>query len=243
MRAIEALGEGAIVAAIGDGTLAQDEFSRQSDALRDQAATLERQRLEQEQRDQALGQWHSELTGWYSENKAKLEGAGKVKPNGNPNPNPNPNPAPVIPPGVLTEDSYNERIAQERAAFLGFQRDQNQITGEHFAKFGEIVPLEPLLRHPQIANVGLLGVYELVHKERLDKWKTDQQTAHDKKIADAAVQTYRESQAQMPYPTPTGVGSGSPLDALETKGSQPVVDAAVAEYNRIQHERAAGRPT
>lgn len=231
LQQLEALGGGTVITAIGDGTLAQEDFSRQSDELRTQGEQLTARQQEQDQRDQALQQWHTDLTGWYTENKDLVETGRKFKKNGSPSPTPTPTPTPL--PAGLTEEQYNERMAGERAAFLGFSRDQNVITREHFQRFGEIVDLEPLLRHAQIAQVGLMGVYELVHKDRLDKWKTEQQTKHDKEIGDAAVRKFQESQAQLPYPTPTGVGSGSPLDALEAKSSQPVVDAAVAEYNRL----------
>lgn len=240
-KTLEGLGGGTVVAAVGDGTLAQDEFSRQSDALKTQAEALEAQKQDLDQRDQSLQAWHVELNDWYGKVKGRLA-AGKPSGNGNGDPDPKPGDKPVPSAVALTEEAYTEKIGQERAAFLGFSRDQNLITREHYQKFGEIVDLEPLLRHQQIGQVGLLGVYELVHKDRLEKHKADAQAAHDKKIADAAVQQFRESQATMPYPTPTGAGSGSPLDALTVGVKSPLVDAATAEYTRLQAERAAGRP-
>lgn len=241
LQQLEALGSGAVITAIGDGTLAQGDFSRQSDELRQQSERLETQRQELDQRDQALAEWHSNLTGWYTRNKEIIDSASNGRnPDGTFKPRtPAPTPAPAPQPSGLTEEQFNERMAGERAAFLGFSRDQNQLMREHHTRFGEILDIEPLLRHAQIAQVGLMGVYGLVHKERLDKWQADQQAKHDKEVADKAVQAFRESQHQMPYPTPTGVGSGSPLDALETKGVQPVVDAAVSHYNRLQAERHA----
>jgi hypothetical protein len=221
-------------AAVGDGTLALEDFTRQSNDLQTRQAELDAIKADLESKESRLDTWHGELTSWYATNKDLVErGKRPVTPT-------TPTPAAPTPPGVLTEDAWTERMNLERASYLGFTRDQNQITREHFAKFGEIIDLEPLLRHPSIAQVGLMGVYELVHKDRLDKWKTDTTAADRAKIETEAVRKYQESQAQMPYPTPTGAGSGSPLDALTAKAN-PVVDSAVEHYNRLQQERN-GRP-
>lgn len=235
---------------VGDGTLALEDFTRQSDALRTQAADLDTRKTQLDEREDGLQNWHERLSTWYGANKTLLDSvrAGGGTPNpANPNPaNPNPanpaNPTPANPatPAAFTEAAYNDRIRGEREAFLGFQRDQNQITREHFAKFGEIVDLESLLAHPRIGDVGLVGVYELVHKDRLDKWKTDAAKAAEDKIRQDERQKVLAQQAQMPYPTPTGPGSGSPLDAIKPSAADGLVDSAVAEYNRLQAERNAG---
>lgn len=222
-----------LAAALGDGVAGQSEIDRQLQTLTAQQEELNTLKTQLDERDQKLTTWHGELTEWYGTNKAVIEAA-----KGNKRPNGDSNPPKEVPPGVITEEKFGELIGGERAAFLGFSRDQNLVTREHFLKFGEIVDLEPLLQHPQIAQVGLKGVYELVHKDRLDKWKTDSTAAEHKKIADEAVKKFQESQAQMPYPSPTGVGSGSPLDALQAKGTpDSLVDAASQHYQRLQSER------
>ena len=220
LEALKTLGGGTVIAAVGDGVLAQSEFSRQADQLKAQQEELAAQKAEIDQREQGLSTWHGELTTWHQANKDALARAR----NGQLTATPAAATA-VIPPGVLTDEAYNERITAERASFLGFQRDQNAITREHFGKFGEIVELEPLLRHPQIANIGLVGVYELVHKERLAKHQTD---AERRGRARRVVEL-----------TPTGAGSGSPLDALTGGVKEPLVDAAASHYARLQAERTA----
>lgn len=225
-----------VAQALGDGVAGQAEIDRQLQTLKSQQEELNTLKISLDDRDTRLGAWHTELTGWYSENKTALEAA-KGKSNGNPTPDKKVE----VPPGVLTEEQYNERTGGLQAAFLGFSRDQNLITREHYMKFGEIVDLEPLLKHPQIATIGLVGVYELIHKERLDKWKTDADKAAEEKIRLDERQKVQASMAQMPYPSVTGVGSGSPLDALQPANKpDSVVDAATAHYTRLQAERAAG---
>lgn len=227
--------------AVGDGTLALEDFTRQSDELRTRQQELDQLQAKVKAKDEELTTWHGELTTWYGANKELVE-LGKTAQGVDPTkPKPNGDPKKVEQPVVFTEKDYDERIANERASFLGFQRDQNLLTQRHFNTFGKILDLEPLLRHPQVGQIGLVGVYELVHKESLDKHKAEEQAAHDKKVGDEAVRKHLEAQAQMPYPPVTGAGSGSPLDALKPAAA-PVVDAAVDHYNRLQAERlASGR--
>jgi len=235
----------ALMTEIGNGVEGQAEIDRQLAKLRTDGEALETRQTEIDQREGGLTEWHGNLAKWHTQNKAAIEvGARvlkgeKVDP-ANPNPNPNPTPNPAS--GGMTTEQFEEHMRGERASFLGYSRDQQAITRNHFTLFNEIVDLEPLLRHPKIAEVGLTGVYELVHKERLDKHRADATAAHDKQVADEAVRKYAESQAQMPYPPPTGAGSGSPLDALTPAVKDNVVDAATAHYNRLQAERAAGTP-
>lgn len=224
-----------VAQAFGDGIAGQSEIDRQLQTLRTQTDELAARQTEIDDRDARLQTWHSELSGWYADNKAVVEEAKRLKAGGQPNGGAKPLATPAS--TGLTEEQYNEKIAVERAGFLGYQRDQNLITREHFERFKEIVDVEPLLKHPQIAQIGLIGVYELVHKERLDKWKTDTVAADRKSIADAAVREYQATQAQMPYPTPTGAGSGSPLDGLTGGVKDSVADAAAVHYARLIAER------
>jgi hypothetical protein len=236
-------GDATFQTVIGDGTLAQSEFSRLTNELQTQQQELETRRQDVEGREASVEKWHGELTTWYDANKELVkkakEGGDGVKPNGNPNPNPG---AGGTPPGGFTPEQMEERIAQERAGYLNFAVDQNDLQREHFSKFGEFLDLRPLLMHKDVAAMGLRGVYGLVHKERLEKHATDAQAAHDKKVADEAVAKFRTEQASLPYVAPTGAGSGSPLDALTTTKADSLVDTAVAEYNRLQIERN-GRPS
>lgn len=231
LEALKALGGGTVIAAVGDGVLAQDEFSRLTNDLRTQQEDLTARTTELEQRDTALAQWRTDLAAWQQQEKQKLDTALRAAGGRQ-------EPPKVEPPAGITEDRFGEQLSTERAAFLGFQRDQNAITRDHFTKFGEIVDLEPLLRHPSIAQVGLLGVYELVHKDRLTSHQAAAQKKHDDTVAAEAVRKHLEAQASMPYPSPTGSGSGSPLDGLTTGAKDSVVDAATAHYARLQAERA-----
>jgi len=224
-----------VLTEIGNGVEGQSEIDRQLQTLRTQKEELDTLQGQLEERKAGLESWYTDLSTWHQQNKDALEEAKQLKANGG---KPNGKPADEKPTAGLNPEALDERLVGERAAFLGFQRDQNLITREHFAKFNEIPDLEPLLKHPQIAHLGLLGVYELVHKDRLKAHADDQQKKHDDAIAQNAVKEFAAKQAQMPYPSPTGSGSGSPLDALTTGAKDSVVDAATSHYNRLQAERA-----
>ena len=194
---------GAVVAAIGDGVVGQSELSRQLDALREQQTTLDATAEELEEQRQQQAALYERQTQWWTANQSRLEEADRMKRGVQPVPSGAPNPQPT-PPGVLTEEVFNERMQGTTAGFLGFQRDQNKITREHFAKFGEVVELEPLLTHPRIAEVGLLGVYDLVHADRLKAHQEAAVKKHDDAVAAEAVRKFQEAHAQMPYPAPNG---------------------------------------
>lgn len=228
------------VTGLGNGVEGQAEIDRQLSTLRTQKEELETRQTELDQREGGLTEWHGRLTTWHAANKAALEEAKKVK---IPDPDPTKK-TDALPANVVTTDQFKEQMVSERASFLGFERDRQGITRSHFERFKEIVDLEPLLLHPKIAEIGLTGVYELVHKDRLQKHATDAEKAREDAIrADERTKVAAE-QASMPYPMPTGTGSGSPLDALTGTGvKDSVADAATAHYTRLLQERAAGAST
>ena len=227
----------ALMTEIGNGVEGQAEIDRQLAKLRTDGEALETRQTEIDQREGGLTEWHERLAKWHKDNKAAIEAGALALKGEKPVPNPTPN---LEKPAGMTMEQFEEHMRGERASFLGYSRDQQSITRDHFDKFKEIVDLDPLLKHPRIAEVGLLGVYELVHKERLEKHKTDAARTAEETIRADERRKVLEGQAQMPYPPPTGAGSGSPLDALTPSVKDNVVDAATSHYNRLQMERAAG---
>lgn len=239
-QAEQVFANAAIQTEIGGGVLGQSEVDRQLQELRTKETDLQTKTAELDDRETRLTTWHDQLTTWYGEKKDLMEIGAEAKKAGfdpkNPNANAGKGGKVELPANVVTEDKLNEIIAGERSSFLGFSLEQNQLMKRHYETFGKLLDVEPLLRHPEIKNRGLAGVYEIVHKDALEaKATNDQKAAEDKIRADERAKVLAGN--QMPYPLPTGAGSGSPLDALETKGNAPVVDAAVAEYARLQAAR------
>lgn len=240
LNQLKALGGGAVVAAIGDGTLAQAELSRQLDDLRRREEELETIRAATAARDAQLTTYHSDLDKWYATNQAALEEAKRLKATGGGGTG-----DPKTPTGGLTAEqiqaALDERIQTEQAGFLGFQRDFNQLQREHFTRFNEVLDLNPLLQHPEVRKVGLIGAYAQIHKDRLAQHEATTQKAHDDKLREEGAAAERERQSTLPYLTPTGAGSGSPLDALQaTQAKDSVVDQATQHYARLQQERQSG---
>jgi hypothetical protein len=227
VNTLRAVGNGAVVAGIGDGTLGQSEVSRQLSELQTRTTELETRRQEIDDRAAHYDEVHQQQTQWWNANRDALAEYTQMKKTPAPVLTPSNTPAP----GMVTEEAFNERLQGATAGFLGLIADQTDLTREHFARFGEVVDVRPLLTHPQIGAVGLKGVYQLVHKDRLEKHQTDAALAAENKIrADERAKVLAQ-QAEMPYLPATGAGSGSPLDGLVQKDN--VVDSAMAEYNRL----------
>jgi len=223
-----------VMTLVGNGVEGQAEIDRRLQDLTTRTATLTDQQRELEERETALETWHGQLTSWRQANTELLELGKRAKAGGTPPVTP---PAtPVVPPasGSITEDKLNEALRNQASQFLGYDRDRGQIQREHFSKFKEIVDLDPLLNHPKIAELGLLGVYQLVHKDALAKFADDQKKAEEERIRADERAKVSASMSTMPYPPLTGVNAGSPLDALKpNEGAGPLVEQATAEYNRL----------
>lgn len=241
LATIQALGGGIILTAVGDGTLAQDEFSRLTNELTGKKTELDTRAQELEEQAAEQTRLATAQAEWWGTNKPRLDtfaqlikdgviddkGAVKAKPGG----------SPTVATGI-TQDQLNEALINERAAVLGFERDRSILQKRHFDTFGEWLDTAALLTHPQVGTVGLVGAYDIVYKDRLAKHVTDTATAAEAKIrADERAKVQGEM-AAMPYPMSPGPSSGSPLDALTAK-TDTVVDAATAHYQRLQQEHAA----
>jgi hypothetical protein len=224
-----------VMTLVGNGVEGQAEIDRRLQDLTAQTTTLTDQRRELEEREAALETWHGQLTSWRQANTELLELGKRAKAGGgNPTPTPNPNPAPAPGAAGLTEDKLNEALRTQAGQFLGYDRDRSQIQREHFSKFKEIVDIVPLLEHPKIAELGLVGVYNLVHKDALAKHAEDQKKAEEERIRADERAKVSASMSTMPYPPLTGVNAGSPLDALKSnEGAGPLVEQATAEYTRL----------
>lgn len=223
-----------VLTEIGNGVAGQSEIDRQLSAATTRQAELDALSTKLDAREAGLDEWHGNLNTWYHANKDAI---GKTaKPGDDDNGG---KPVVKTPPAGLTEEQLNERMVNERQAFLGYDRDRSAILRDHFNKFKEIVDLGPLLAHPKVGELGLLGTYALVHKDRLETYETEQATARENAIRTDERQKVQASMSSMPYPSVTGAGSGSPLDALAVGKADSVTDAATAHYNRLQNERGA----
>lgn len=223
-----------VVTEIGNGVVGQAEIDRQLQALRTQQTDLEAQTSALSEKETKLDTWHQQLSGWGAENQ-ELIALGKKAKAGT---TVIPPTTTTTPPAGLTEEQFNQQIANERSAFVGFSLEQNQVQKRHFDTFGQMLDIEPLLRHPSIKDVGIKGVYELVHKDALAAKATELATAAENRIRADERAKVLASSATMPYPIQGSLTPGSPLDSLKpSAGNDGLVDAATAEYARLQAAR------
>jgi hypothetical protein len=239
-----------VVADLDDGVAGQSEIDRQLHDLKVKTDAATQLKTDLDTREADLQKWHDGLTKWRGDNEDLVKlGVEAKKANwkpGDPPPqtggrgNGDPN---TLPAGVVTEETLRATLGGFESSVLGFAADQNLLMRQHYDHFKEILDVTPLIKHPQIKDLGLVGVYNLVHKAALDAKAKETQDAHDKKIADEAVAKFRAEQStQLPYPLASGPGSGSPLDGLNAKvdaAAGSLVDRAALEYQRLQQGRPA----
>lgn len=255
----EALTQEAL-AALGQGVLRQDEFSRAKD-------DLARQRTELEQQIAAN-------TDWYNENKPKVDRALEIlAAGGDPDLDPSLDPEPRKPtmpakpaaqPG-LTEDALRQTIASSEKGAIQFFAMLDHLKARHFKAFGELLDTKDLLDNPELTQVGLPALYEKTYGER---YQAKAQAEIDAKIAEAEArgkaagiaEIQAKLGAQGPFPTPHAVaGTLSPTVAalqqihqetegdaakLAQRGFKNRVDevAAAAEYQQLVASGAGGGP-
>lgn len=238
-----------VQAQLKDGVAGQSEIDRQLQDLRAKTEDLDNRKSQLDERETKLQQWHDGLTTWREQNQEFVElGVAAKKANwkpGDPPPKTGGNTGdPKLPEGVMTEDAFKSAMGAFESSVLGFAADQNLLMQQHFKNFNEILDVTPLIKHPQIRELGLVGVYNLVHKDALEA-KT--KAAREKQEADIRADERRkvlaEQSTHLPYPiTSSGPGSGSPLDGLNAKpdpNAGSLVDRAAAEYLRLQANRPA----
>ena len=246
---LTSLGDGSVLGAIGDGVLAQGEFSRQMNELRERTTAVEAERTRLEEVAQQQQYTYEAQTAWFEEKQADLQELDRLRKaggsgggNGNGNGNPNPRPSdPQVPKGLTGEDleAFRRDIT---SAFLGYDQDKNDLIRTHFAAFGTIPDFNQLMQHPKIRELGLKGVYQIVHKDQLDAHvKAEERKREDAIRADERGKIMAQ-QVSMPYPLAgePPIEGGSPLDVL-TGVQDQVVDKATAHYQEILRDRHAGR--
>lgn len=242
-------GNQAVLQVFDDGVAGQSEIDRQLQDLRTKTEAATQKQTELDERESKLQKWHDGLTSWRTENQEFVElGVAAKKANWKPG-DPPPktggdgnNGDGKLPAGVVTEEILKNTLGSFESSVLGFAADQNLLMQQHFKNFGDILDVTPLIKHPQIRELGLVGVYNLVHKAALDAKAAEAKTKAEADIrADERRKVLAEQSTQLPYPiVGQGPQSGSPLDGLNAKveaGAPGLVDRASAEYARLQAGR------
>lgn len=207
----------------------------------------ERTRLEQLQtqlqtREQRLTKWHTELDTWrqgketeYTDREQKIA-AREANPALSTAPPPKKDEL-----GSMTKDEIEKTVhaalAQREGGYIQYVADASKFSAFHLQNFKEVLDVAELVKHPKIGELGVAGVYELTHKEKLDKIRADAAEAEREKYrAEGRQQALTQQPVDMPYP----LGEGSPLDVLTMDPTKrPTGDPVTA--TRMYEQLVAGR--
>lgn len=231
----EALAADALVV-VGAGALAQSDINRKYTEL--------------QEKENALTEDYNRLNTWFADNKSKLEEYDSLKARvGAPNP-PNPPNPPAAPDlsKYIDQDTFHKTMQQEQLAAANYLGLQNVLTLSHYKDFGEILDTRELLADKRLGQqlpdgrvFGLKDAYEAKFADKIAERDKTREAQRVQKLVDEQVAERLKGMPQaQAYPLK---GAPSPLDLLEpgaqSKPEDFTVDAAVAEYHRLQQARAS----
>lgn len=213
---------GGFLDAVADGTMRQSDFSRAHNELAKQK--------------QALDKWQSDLESWRESANAEYVAGRKIttKP-GDPNPGggDDPDPAPAGLDPAKVKATIGQELNDREVHYANFMAETARLSTEHYAKFGKVLDMRPVLGHPDLQRLGLEATYKLVHKAEFDAAEAKAAAEREEQIRkDERTKVLAEVAASpLPGSVPDG-GGGSPLDFIGDKGDFSV-DAAVNQYRQM----------
>lgn len=239
--ALEALLSDADAAAaltrLGEGTLRQSDYDRQMN--------------EAKAAKQTADQLYESNTNWFNEQKAnlteldKLRGqlaAGELKPatgDGTGTPNPNP----PKPPDGLTREQFAAEIDKLERGAVGFMDELTDLKLQHYRDFNEVLDARALLADKRIQQIGIKGVYQEVHREKLTARSAAATAAAEEAIRKDEREKLLKAANGQHIPYSVRGNEPSTLDGLEAAAGKPVaapsVDDMTAEYARLGAARGA----
>jgi hypothetical protein len=228
----EAARAGALTALTSPDATAALEFAGSRMQLVNDAA--ERQAA-LEQKETRLTAWHGQLDTWRRNKEAEFTQREAELGTRKPTDGGNQPPAGGAPEGTMTAeqiaDITEKVLAAREPAYVAYVAEATQLGAFHLRNFNQELDVMSLIQHPKVRELGLKGVYELVHQEQLTKLKADQAAAERNKleteIRTKVEQEFRDKAAgtELPYP----LGEGSPLDFLSMPADKrPTGDPAAA---------------
>lgn len=228
----ESTGAKDAVTLLGDGVLARSDYSKRMDALK-VAETQAQAQLEN-------------LNSWYEVNKTALEEYKAIKPKfdvlskgGTP-------PEPLEPEPLDPRAAALEVVNEAGREYVNVAAWLADKAFEHWQLFGERLNTQALTAHPKLGKpiagqpgrvVSLPDVYQEQFGERVAQKHKE---TEEKRITTEVEKRLAEERAKhVTQPFPLRGDPPSVLDVLSTKeGSAPfTVDAAIAEYQRLQESR------
>jgi hypothetical protein len=223
-----AAAEAALVA-LGEGALRQSDYSRASNEIR--------------QKEAEVDTYKGQLDTWFAEKKPILEEVEvlRAKVAGQP-----PVVPPVVPPAApafdpskfVSPEALTKTLEATERGALQFIIESNKLAQQHFKDFGEPLDLAPLVQHKQVQQLGLDGVYRLVHAEQIATRATAAADAAREAIRKEEREKLQAEMARAQTPYPVRGNEPSTLDAIEAAraGTAPTIrtiDDMANEYIRL----------
>jgi len=223
-QAIESPEAAEALTVVGDGVLARSDYSRSMDAIREQQAAI--------QADYAA------LTQWYENNKTALQEAQTLR---TASPAAAPTPAPVAPsaPTPPADTGWQQALREAEQGAVRFASVAGKLQFQHFRDFNEVLDVEELVQDALAKRVSVPDAYQARYGDRLrEKAAQAEQVRIDKLVADRLAEERKKDAGQ---PFPLRQVAPSVLDVLEdpSRAQKHDLDAAVAEYERLQLSRGA----
>lgn len=237
--ALESAEARSFITTIGDGVLARSDYSKHMDTLKTQTDDLTK-------KQQALDQLYQQNLSWYETNKPVLDEYTRIKPEydvlkAGDSGDPSHRPAPAAFDAEQARKIAQEQINAVAPDMVGVAAWSAAKAVEHYAQFGEVLPLSELVTTTLSArqagrSLTLDEAYREKYGERVQQKAKEAEDARINKLVQDRLAEERAKAGPMPFPLRT---EASVLDVLGAKPDPASfgVDAAVAEYQRLQAAR------
>lgn len=230
---------------LGDSALARSDYSKNMDEIRTKTEELKAQ-------EETLLADHDNLRAWYAEKKAVIDKypsldvveAELARARGGTPPTPTPAPpAKPVASGMSKEDLEGV-LAERDKGYASVLALSTTLSTKHLRDFNEVLDMNELIAYATKNRLPLYDkhadndAYRALHGEKLVAKAKTEEDARIQKLVDEQLAA-RMKDANQPFPLRNS--SPSVLDVLQDPNYKPTnfgVDAAVAEYERLQANRS-----
>ena len=208
---------------VGDSTLARSDYSRFMDELK--------------AKEEAVLADHQKLTDWwnghqdYDQIKAerdRLKAGGVTPPVDDP---------PTDDKKFVDLETFNKVMQETQQSAVAYMNTAVHLTTKHLHQFGEVIDPNDLVQLANQKRISIVDAYQQKYGERLTAAAAKAEEDRINKLVEDRVAEERRKHPEMPYPLRNQ--SPSVLDSMtpDRNPAEFTVDAAVAEYNRLQASR------
>lgn len=222
----------AAVQEVGAGVLRNEDYGRQTDALK-----LDQQRAQE---------LYDRNKQWYDQNEADLKSIPQLQTElaaaraTTPAPKAGDPAPPANASGFVTQEAAQDIVRE----LLGMTVVMPTLLAQHHAQFNEWLTREQaaaLVTDAQQYHRTVEAQYALTYGDRLAAKALEVKSAYEEKLRLEGEQRFRAANPNMPYPVRSTGEIGSPLDQLAAKdrSALPTPDALAAEYQQLVMSKGA----